>query len=252
MQHHVKRRPPATPGSIPAALKIFESEVRFYREIAPVVGVRVPACYQAEETADGTLLVLEDLSAWEPGAAPAAGAAALRSLHDRWVGRAHLEWPWLRPLGAAVDLVAQLYDETWPRLAARQDLSEPVRAYGKRLVGKVEEAEGQIAGAGVLTLIHGDASAQNLRTGSDGEIAFLDWEDVSAAPGVLDLAWFLMSSVEPEWWSEALDAYGTSQGLVEVMPSVMVQGYLTMADRPQGSEEAAAWNARLAAGAAML
>ena len=51
---------------------MFESEVRFYREIAPVVGVRVPACYQAEENEDGTLLVLEDLSDWTPGAEPAA------------------------------------------------------------------------------------------------------------------------------------------------------------------------------------
>ncbi|MGY4767685.1 hypothetical protein ACXC9Q_12280 [Kribbella sp. CWNU-51] len=129
MPNHVKRREPAAAGSIPAVLKMFESEVRFYREIAPVVGVRVPACYQAEENADGTLLVLEDLSAWTPGAEPA---------------------------------------------------------------------------------------------------------------------------VQPERWSEAVDAYGTGQGLVEVMPSTMVQGYLTMADYPDGSEVAAAWNARLEAASALL
>lgn len=188
---HVKRRPPATPGSIPAVLNMFESEVRFYREIAPVVGVRVPACYQAEATEAGTLLVLEDLS-----------------------GLVHVA--------------------------------------GGRLVGKVEEVEAQAAGADVLTLAHGDPSAQNLRTGPGGEVAFLDWEDVSAAPGVLDLAWFLVSSVEPERWSEAVDAYGSDAGLVNAMPSVMVQGYLSMADWPEGSEEAMAWNARLAAAAAML
>jgi hypothetical protein len=68
----------------------------------------------------------------------------------------------------------------------------------------------------------------------------------------LDLAWFLVSSVEPDRWSEAVDAYGTSQGLVEAMPSVMVQGYLSMADWPEDSDEAVAWNARLAVRAAML
>ena len=62
MRHHVKRRPPATPGSIPAVLEMFESEVRFYREIAPVVGVRVPACYQAEHTAEGTGSAIEPLA----------------------------------------------------------------------------------------------------------------------------------------------------------------------------------------------
>jgi len=83
-------------------LKMFESEVRFYQEIAPVIGVRVPACDQAEETAEGTLMVLEDLSDWQPGAEPAAATKALRSLHDQWTGRAHLQWPRrpLRPLRA--------------------------------------------------------------------------------------------------------------------------------------------------------
>jgi hypothetical protein len=59
MQRHVKRRQPAAPGSIPAVLRMFESEVRFYREIAPEVGVRVPACYQAEVSDEGMLLVLD-------------------------------------------------------------------------------------------------------------------------------------------------------------------------------------------------
>ena len=231
---------------------MFESEVRFYREIAPVVGIRVPACYRAEENADGTLLVLEDLSDWTPGAEPAAGARALRELHERWIGRAHVEWPWLRPLGAAEELVAELFDQTWPVLAARSDLSTPVREFCERLVGKVLEAERDVAHAAELTLTHGDASAQNLRTGPHGEVAFLDWEDVSAAPGVLDLAWFLVSSVPPERWSEAVDAYGTSEGLVTVLPSAMVQGYLSMSDFPDGSETAAGWNSRLEKALEML
>jgi hypothetical protein len=250
--HHIKRRPPAEPGSIAEALNMFESEVRFYREIAPVVGVRVPACYVAESNADGTLLELEDLSDWAPGAEPAAGAAAVRSLHERWAGQAHLRWPWLRPLSAGEDLVEALYDRTWPALEARSDLSASVRAAGERLVGNVMEADRAVVRAGALTMAHGDASAQNMRTGPDGEVALLDWEDVSAAPGALDLAWFLVSSVEPERWSEAVDAYGTSQGLVEVMPSIMVQGFLSMSDHPDGSEVAAGWVARLEAAAGML
>lgn len=250
MPNHVKRRTPAAPGSIPAVLQMFESEVRFYREIAPVVGVRVPECYQAESDADGTLLVLEDLSDWTPGAEPAAGARALRELHDHWRGQAHGEWPWLRSPGAGDQLVAELYDRTWPALARRSDLSVPVRAYGEHLVGRVLEAEAAVARAGEWTLAHGDASAQNMRTGPDGQVALLDWEDVSAAPGVLDLAWFLVSSVEPSRWPEALTAYGEVDGLDVVMPSVMVQGYLSMSDLPDG--EGGEWNARLEAAVVML
>jgi hypothetical protein len=248
--NHVKRRAPAAPGSIPAVLQMFESEVRFYREIAPVIGVRVPECYQAEADADGTLLVLEDLSDWTPGAEPAAGARALRELHERWRGRAHTEWPWLRAPGAGDELVAELYDRTWPALARRSDLSAPVRAYGEHLVGRVLQAEADVARAGKLTLAHGDASAQNMRTGPDGQVALLDWEDVSAAPGVLDLAWFLVSSVEPARWPEALTAYGEVDGLDVVLPSVMVQGYLSMSDLPDG--EGSEWNARLEAAVVRL
>ena len=43
-RRYVKRRGPAVPGSIPAALDMFRAEVRFHREVAPVVGVRAPAC----------------------------------------------------------------------------------------------------------------------------------------------------------------------------------------------------------------
>ncbi|WP_130443024.1 phosphotransferase family protein [Kribbella rubisoli] len=248
MRTHIKRRQPAAPGSIPDVLQMFESEVRFYREIAPVVGVRVPECYQAESGPDGTLLVLEDLSDWVAGAEPAAAARVLRELHDRWAGRA--DWGWLRPVGAGEQLVADLYDRSWPALAGRSDLSASVRSFGERLVGRVVEAERAVGQAGVLTLAHGDASAQNMRTGPDGVVALLDWEDVSAAPGVLDLAWFLVSSVEPERWPEALSAYGTSEGLGAVMPSVMVQGFLSASDLPDG--EAVGWNGRLEAALELL
>ncbi len=251
MGNYIKRRSPEMSGSIAAALGTAEAEVRFYREIAPEIGVRVPACYRAELTDEGSLLELEDLSSWQQGADPAAAAALLRALHDRWVGRAHVRWPWLRPVGAGDDLVARLYDETWPKLASRT-LSAPVRAFGEGLVGNVQRAEAQVREAGPLTLVHGDASALNLRTSPNGEIALLDWEDVSAAPGVIDLTWHLISSVPPEQWQEALAAYGPSDGLLAALPSTMVQGYLSMADWPEDSEEAAGFEARLAAGAGML
>jgi hypothetical protein len=65
-----KQRVWAPAGSIADALDMFRSEVRFYREIAARVGVRVPRCFQADETATGTLLRLEDLSGWQLGGDP--------------------------------------------------------------------------------------------------------------------------------------------------------------------------------------
>jgi hypothetical protein len=244
---HVKRRGRAAPGSIPDVLDIFRMEIRFYREIAPVIGVRVPACYRAEESGEGTVLVLEDLSAWAPGADPVAAARVLSGLHRRWQGQASLRWPWLRPAGAAADLVEDLFGRTWPGLAARADLTAPVAALGARLLGRVTDAESAVGRAGPVTLVHGDASMSNMRTGPDGEVALLDWEDVSAAPGVLDLAWMLVSSVDPSRWNEVTAAYGQAPGLAGVLPAVTVQGLLSLSGTAAGSAAASGWVSRLEA-----
>jgi aminoglycoside phosphotransferase (APT) family kinase protein len=82
--------------------------------------------------------------------------------------------------------------------------------------------------------------------------ALLDWEDVSAAPGVLDLGWLMVSSAEPARWDEAIAAYGTETGLPDVLPAVAVPGLLSMSDTPAGSASAAAWTQRLDAAASRL
>ncbi|MEU0093550.1 aminoglycoside phosphotransferase family protein [Kribbella sp. NPDC006257] len=258
MDVFVKRREIATAGSIAEALGMFEAEVRFYREIAPEIGIRVPACYHSEISAEGTLLELEDLSAWTLGADPEAAAHLLADLHNRWTDKVAIRWPWIRPIGAGDGLVERLYAETWPRLAARDDLSPTVRALAERLVGNVATAERQLLTAGPLTLIHGDASAQNLRTSPTGEIALLDWEDVSAAPGVLDLGWHLLTSVDPTLWPTTIATYRSGTGtntdaaLQAVLPSLVVQGLLSLANHASTSPEAEAWRRRLDAAAELL
>ena len=236
MRGFEKRRGVAEPGSIPAALDIFRNEVRFYREIAPVVGVRVPICHAAEITGDGTFLALEDLSAWPEGGDPVDVAVTLSTLHDRWRGGTG-RWPWLRPVGAAAGLVGALYDEVWPGIATRPALSRRVRELGDRLVGRAAAAEAALSGMLPLTICHGDACARNVRTGPGGEIALLDWEDVSAAPGVLDLAWLLTSSTEPERWDETIAAYGPAEELSAALPGAVVQGLLSFASAAEATEE---------------
>jgi aminoglycoside phosphotransferase (APT) family kinase protein len=88
-----------------------------------------------------------------------------------------------------------------------------------------------------------------MRTGPGGQVGLLDWEDVSAAPGVLDLAWLLVSSVEPARWDETIAAYGSGGDMTHVLPAVAVQGLLSLSDAPAGSVAAAAWMRRLEAAA---
>lgn len=243
----MKRRARPLPGSIPDVLQIFLAEVRLYREIAPVVGVRVPGCLNAEEVDGATYLLLENLSAWRPGAEPTAPARILATMHERWQGAASDRWPWLRTPGAAGELVGDLFDKTWPTLASRSDCTPTVRAVGERLYGHVPSYERLAGASGPSTLVHGDASMLNIRTSPAGEVALLDWEDVGAAPGVTDLAWLLISSIEPAQWGETVTAYGKAAGLRDALPAVASQAILSLADTPAGSEDAVNWVRRIEA-----
>lgn len=252
MGHFVKRRDPPIPGSIPDVLGSFRSEVLFYREVAPVVGVRVPACHRAEYGVDGSCLVLEDLSAWHLGADPVEAARLLSGLHRRWQDRAAMRWPWLRPAGAGADVIGRLFEQTWSLLVARPDIPSPVRRLGERLVGKVGDAARAEGTVGPATLLHGDASLSNFRTAADAEIALLDWEDVRAAAGVADLAWLLLSSVEPERWEEVVAAYGPAPGLSTLIPSATCQALLSLTDTATESVESTAWINRITAASTLL
>ena len=238
---YIKRRDPAASGSIPDRLQMFPREVRFYREVAESIGVRVPACLLAELHHDGsTYLELEDLSDWRPGASPTAGAGVLRALHSRWQARALEVWPWL-PRADVSDLVEDLYAAQWSGLRDRNDLAPAARDLGDRLLGHVKAVGRDAEGAGPQTLVHGDASSNNMRTATSGLVALLDWEDFGMGTGVSDLAWFLVSSVEPRDWDAAIDAYGESAGLNRALPEAVVQALLSLSFEEEGSDEALGW-----------
>jgi aminoglycoside phosphotransferase (APT) family kinase protein len=154
--------------------------------------------------------------------------------------------------GPAVDLVAALFDRTWPLIVDRAELGTPARALGERLVGRVAVAESAARAAGPLVLTHGDASMQNMRTGPTSEIALLDWEDVGVAPGVTDLAWLLVSSIEPDRWDEVIAAYGHAGQLAAALPAIAAQGFLSMSDTAPGSTDSEMWGTRLGSAAARI
>ena len=128
------------------------------------------------------------------------------------------------------------------------DITPAVERFVSSIVGRVatlERAEGE---APRRTLIQGDASLRNTRTSADGEIAFVDWEDVRAANGAVDLAWLLVSSVDPEQWEGVIEAYAPKgDDFVAALPGAGAQGVLSLSDCEEGSEEAFAWVRRLEA-----
>lgn len=245
MATHIKQRRAPAPGTIPDRLQMFRREVRFYREIAPDLGVRVPRCFRAEVERDGsTLLELEDLSAWTPGADVEAAARVLRDLHSRWSETAVATWPWIVRHDAS-DLVEALFEKTWPVLRERRDMTDRARSLGDRLLGRVAEAEREAGRAGSPTLTHGDSSVHNMRTSASGEIVLLDWEDFGLGPGVGDLAWLLVSSAEPRQWDAAIGAYGDAAAIDAALPAATAQAFLSLRGEEEGSASAVARVARL-------
>jgi hypothetical protein len=230
----------------PAVLDMLRGEVRFYQEIAPIVGVRVPACHDAVIDGDGTWLTLESLSHWAAGADPVEMARVLSVLHEKWQGETG-RWPWLRPVGAGDHLVGARYDEIRSGIVAHPVLTERVRD----LAAELDGAEDWLTGAGPVTLCHGDASSGNARTGPAGEIALLGWRGVTAAPGVLDLAWLLVSSTGPERWDETMSAYGKVGGLEPALPGAIVRGLVALSETGSDQEQAA-WGRRLDEAAARM
>ena len=137
-----------------------------------------------------------------------------------------------------------MYDGVWVTARERPELTPTVRELGDSLVGRVAEVDERAEASGPITFTHGDASARNMRTSPDGEVALLDWEDYGAGPGIVDLAWHLVSSVAPTDWCAALAAYGDTSGLRDALPSVAVQGLLSFVFE-EGHDDAAEWVVRL-------
>ena len=98
-----------------------------------------------------------------------------------------------------------MYDEAWASARERPELTDTVRDLGDSLVGRVAEVERRADASGPVTFTHGDASALNMRTAPDGEVALLDWEDYGAGPGIVDLAWHLRLLRRAADWDIALD-----------------------------------------------
>ncbi len=232
---------------------MFEHELRFYREVAPEVGTRVPECYEAVETGQGFRLVLEDLSSWVEGGDPVNVAAVLKDMHARWAGVAGRRWLWLNRDGRGASAIGKLYNRVWSGMHERPDLTPAVRGLGDRFVGQVTALELGEASAPRRTLIHGDASLRNTRTSPDGVIALVDWEDVRSANGCVDLTWLLVSSVEPERWDDVIFAYGADVSEFKAaLPNAATQGILSLGDCEAGSQEAMRWVARIEAAAGRL
>jgi Phosphotransferase enzyme family len=187
------------------ALGIYESEVRFYQEIAPTVGIRVPRLYWADiESSTGRFtLLLEDLSgAGTPGdmiagGTPGQAARALDALVDlqvpRWSDPALREKVWLanpsrnHAFFAAVEPALPLFLE---RFADRLD-SKDVE-FVEQVVPYANAWAAQMT-VGPTVVLHGDYRMDNILFPHDpaAPVSVFDWQATRLGPPLVDVSVYL-------------------------------------------------------------
>ncbi|MBU6232620.1 MAG: phosphotransferase [Acidobacteria bacterium] len=200
-----------TSAATAAAQRLYLRETSFYRELAPDIGTPTPTCYFSDyDDSDQFILLLEDLSPATPidqfqgltREHVERGLRALAALHVPTMQRPELfaaGW-----LGGTKAALAPLYQAILPGLFsnfqerfahADPDVLTLVAEFTQRL-GTYSTQRSDFE-----CVVHGDFRTDNLIfEGRGGEVplAVVDWQTVSVSSPFLDVAYFLVTSVEPD------------------------------------------------------
>lgn len=205
----IAKCPAADAGTraIATALRCYELELGWYRELAPKLDVACPDCLHLESNDDHTAfaLLLEDLSPSKQGdqlagASIAQIEAALRQaarLHAPYWGKATLhDIAWLQPTSSATSMIRQMLAPLYTQFRER---------YATRLAPEIlEMGDAFVARAGayfdqrpaVSTIQHRDFRIDNLLYTSDGNHAHVvDWQTLGIGAGAADIAYLIGTSI---------------------------------------------------------
>jgi len=200
-----------TNRGVARTFRLYEREVRFYRELAPALEGMVPGCHFAEiDPTGGYLVVLEDLAGYRcgdqvAGCGPRDAREALRTLarfHGSFWGRPIDQMPAWVPLVTDDTFSPALVDTTaacWPTTVERFGHLLP-DALRTAIPDFVEALPGLFAwmGLGPQTLAHTDFRLDNLLFSDDHPerpLVVLDWSSVQVSKGVHDVAFLLSQNL---------------------------------------------------------
>ena len=208
----VGKLPTLDPGGreICRIFRFYEREIRFYRDLAPTVPIRVPRCYATamDVAADDYLIVLEDLGSLPMGDDALGCSAAEAEAAIRALARFHAAW-WAHPGLDRLDWVpladAPVHQSAEP--AYQKALLPFLRSFGDYLSPKMRTITEQMKTHVIdllkavtrtpMTMAHGDYRLDNLFFGPDG-VAAIDWQIAFRGRAVFDVAYFLSGCLAPE------------------------------------------------------
>ena len=185
----------------------YETEVRFYEQLAPRVTIRTPRCYFSElgpEPGD-FLLLLEDLAPAEQGdqlagCSPEHAERAVLEvsrLHAPTFGHANLRddhgWLVRAMVGTGAPGMGQIMQSLYPSFCERYDgrIDKDVVALGQRITTKLED---YYAAGGPGSVIHGDYRLDNLLFGTEEggpPVAVVDWQTHLWGDPMADVSYFI-------------------------------------------------------------
>lgn len=212
----IAKIPSEDPGSrmIGVAFGLYEREVRFYSDLAHECGIPAPRAFFShyDATAGQAVILLEDLTGGTFGD-QVAGASmadaemaidAIGPFHARWWESADFaKYPWIT---SGIETIRQpiqmMYAAVWPVALERyghlfpEDIRSLIPDFGRRTMAALDQMQ-----LGPETLCHGDYRPDNLFYGSAGSprsLVVCDWQGPGKATGVVDAAYFITGSLEPE------------------------------------------------------
>jgi aminoglycoside/choline kinase family phosphotransferase len=193
---------------------VWEREARFYDELAPLLGVRVPEVHvNHADTARGEyVIVMEDLAPMRAadqvhGATPAQARRVideLAALHGAWWDDPRLhELPWMPGLDSPMTgAIKPMFDMGWPQFVERyrDRLAPRTLVWAQAFSERVPELLARYLTEPV-TLVHGDFRLDNMffDAGGDaaGPFALVDWQMAMRSPGGSDLVYFIVTNLTP-------------------------------------------------------
>jgi len=190
----------------------YVGEKNFYREVGRSGLVNAPYCYfgGTDPKPRLTLLLLEDLLARNASFGLATeprdletvdrALAMMARYHAVWWGAPQLET--LGPFGGSFvtdDIIFALIDsEGWERWVGGPRGNEVPEAYRTRAaIRRAYRRLWELERRSVPCLLHGDPHLGNMFFEPDGAPGFLDWQRVMQGEWAHDVAYFLISALEP-------------------------------------------------------
>jgi hypothetical protein len=191
-------------------LLLYETEVNFYRELAPTIDVASPRCHFASirpGTADA-VVVMEDLSPAEQGdqivgcsvaQAELAVDEAAKLHGPRWGDTTLAELAWLErdvANGSLGSMVPLIWDSFVDRYRSTHDPITVETGLALAELATIVDARPPVG----PTPVHFDFRLDNMLFGTaDGgrPLTVVDWQTVQAGSGPRDVAYFLGNAFEP-------------------------------------------------------